>query len=105
MTLPTLKSRVQQLPQRVRMLTVQNVNPRPRGRTLQETRLRMQVARGSRCEKCGRLWMPEVDQVDHRIPREDGGSDDDENLQLLCCDCHAEKTKQEAAARAGRWMK
>lgn len=102
MTLPTLKPRLQQLPQRVRLLNVENVNPRPAGRAWQATRLRLQVHRGSRCEKCGRLWMPEIDQVDHRIPREQGGSDGDENLQLLCDDCHAEKTSAEAVERSKR---
>lgn len=101
-TLPTLKPRLQLLPQRARMLTVQNVNPRPSGRMLQRIRARIQNERGSRCEQCGLLWIPERDQVDHRIPREQGGSDDDHNLQLLCNDCHAEKTRREAQQRAGR---
>lgn len=102
MTLPTLKPRLQLLPQRVRLLNVENVNPRPRGRAWQATRERLQIQRGSRCAHCGRLWMPEIDQVDHRIPREQGGSDVDENLQLLCDDCHEAKTKREAAQRMGR---
>jgi 5-methylcytosine-specific restriction protein A len=33
--------------------------------------------------------------VDHIIPREAGGSDDDENLQGLCHACHSRKTAQE----------
>jgi 5-methylcytosine-specific restriction protein A len=97
--LPILKPRIQQLPQRARLLNVENVNPRPAGRAWQATRLRLQVHRGSRCEKCGRLWMPELDQVDHRIPREQGGSDEDVNLQLLCDDCHEAKTKAEGQQR------
>lgn len=101
MTLPTLKSTLQQLPQRVRTLTTETMSPRPRGRAWQATRMRLQVQRGSRCAKCGRLWMPEIDQVDHRVPREQGGSDADENLQLLCDDCHEAKTKAEAAGRGG----
>lgn len=100
MTLRTLKTQVQRMPETVRMLTVENVNPRPRGRRWMQTRERIQVEQGSRCQKCGRLWMPELDQVDHSIPREQGGTDADENLQLLCDDCHEAKTKTEAQSRA-----
>lgn len=42
--------------------------------------------------------------VDHRIPLEQGGSNEDDNLQLLCSGpdgCHARKTKSEAKQRAG----
>lgn len=101
MTLPMLKSRVQQLPQRVRMLTVQNVAPRPAGEGWQDTRARIQQRDGSRCRKCGLLWLPERDVVDHAIPRWAGGSDDDSNLWLLHAEpCHAEKSEAEAAMRA-----
>jgi 5-methylcytosine-specific restriction enzyme A len=102
MTLPILKPRVQQLPQRVRLLTTENVNPRPRGRRWMETRERIQVEQGSRCVDCGRLWMPELDQVDHDVPREQGGSDADANLRLRCIDCAKAKTAREAAQR---WRK
>jgi 5-methylcytosine-specific restriction endonuclease McrA len=40
--------------------------------------------------------------VDHTIPLHLGGSDDPANKQLLCDDCHAVKTAQEAKDRAGR---
>ena len=33
--------------------------------------------------------------VDHIIPREDGGTDDDDNLQGICLACHARKTAAE----------
>ena len=50
-------------------------------------------------------------EVDHRTPLEQGGSNEDSNLQLLCAwvdehgvkrGCHAEKTREEAQKRAGR---
>ncbi|WP_342352390.1 HNH endonuclease signature motif containing protein [Burkholderia aenigmatica] len=31
-------------------------------------------------------------EVDHIISLEDGGTNDDENMQLLCIDCHKKKT-------------
>lgn len=32
-------------------------------------------------------------QIDHKIEKRDGGSDDESNLQALCPSCHAVKTK------------
>lgn len=43
----------------------------------------------SRCSRVGT-------QVDHIIPRAEGGSDDLHNLQLLCDDCHKQKTQEDA---------
>lgn len=101
MTLPTLKHGVQQLPQRVRMLNTENVNPRPRGDAWMATRARIQQRDGSRCGKCGLLWLPERDVVDHAFPRWAGGSDEDSNLWLLHAEpCHAEKSADEERMRA-----
>lgn len=101
MTLPTLKHGVPLLASRVRSLTVQNVAPRPVGEGWQKTRARIQQRDGSRCRKCGLVWLPERDVVDHRIPRWAGGRDDDSNLWLLHAEpCHAEKSAEEAAMQA-----
>jgi 5-methylcytosine-specific restriction endonuclease McrA len=101
MSLPTLKPRLQQMTHRVRMLTTENISPRPVGEGWQKTRARIQQRDGSRCQKCGLLWLPERDVVDHRVPRWAGGSDDDSNLWLLHAEpCHAEKSEEEAAMRA-----
>lgn len=52
------------------------------------------------CEECqreGRI-APATD-VDHRVPRRRGGTDDESNLQALCHVHHSEKTARED----GRW--
>jgi 5-methylcytosine-specific restriction protein A len=41
-------------------------------------------------EKCGRVV--QVGQCDHIKSLDDGGSNDDSNLQLLCEECHKQKT-------------
>lgn len=39
--------------------------------------------------------------VDHKVPRDRGGSEDDANLQVICRECHAAKTAREASE--ARW--
>jgi 5-methylcytosine-specific restriction endonuclease McrA len=41
-------------------------------------------------------------EVDHIRPKEEGGTDDDENLQAICGPCHTAKTGREAARGRGR---
>lgn len=56
---------------------------------------------GYRCANCGAVWVSTRDEIDHIVPRERGGSNDESNLQPLCNHpCHAEKTAREAAERA-----
>jgi len=56
------------------------------------------------CQPClgkGRV-MPAV-AVDHIVPKAEGGTDADENLQAICKPCHKLKTENESKrARAGR---
>jgi 5-methylcytosine-specific restriction endonuclease McrA len=56
-------------------------------------RVRAQVLAPQRCAQCGRTPLDHhvVLVVDHKIPREWGGSDDLENLQPLCEDCNSGK--------------
>lgn len=43
-----------------------------------------------------------ANQVDHIVPKCEGGSDDDDNLQSICTECHKAKTAEEALrARRG----
>jgi 5-methylcytosine-specific restriction protein A len=61
------------------------------------------LRREPRCRICldaGRLSV--ATEVDHVVPLEEEGSDEDQNLQGLCHDCHAEKTAAEQRARALR---
>lgn len=104
-------ARLQMLKPRVQTTTARRVptleakagtTPRPRGRAWMETRQRVALAHGYRCVDCGRVWQPDRDQIDHDVPLEQGGSNDDSNLKTRCDDCHKAKTAREAAARAGR---
>ena len=48
------------------------------------------------CQVCAKLGKVTIGkQVDHIKPRSKGGTDDDENLQTICNDCHKIKTLQD----------
>ncbi|WP_233343645.1 HNH endonuclease [Burkholderia cepacia] len=100
--LATLKARVGTLKEaRVPTLeTKAGATPRIRGRRWVETRKRIAVDQQFVCRGCGCVWLPWRDEVDHEVPLEQGGSNDDSNLQLLCDDCHKAKTVNEARARS-----
>ena len=49
------------------------------------------------CIKCG-LWRNYL-QRDHIIPKFEGGSDAPTNIQLLCANCHEDKTQEERRRR------
>ena len=52
------------------------------------------------CRQAGRLTVGNA--VDHKVPKAEGGTDDHDNLQTICDDCHAAKTSIESArARFG----
>jgi 5-methylcytosine-specific restriction protein A len=110
--LKTLKPRVQTLrPDRIRTLDIKaGATEMERGRAWMAKRQRVALAHGYRCAACGLVLMPGklADgrsrwQCDHVIPREQGGSNDESNLQPLCTTpCHEEKSAREAQARSGR---
>lgn len=65
---------------------------RLRGRKAQERRLRIWTADPT-CAACGKLteW-PNGFELDHIVALVNGGSDTDENLQVLCpTPCHQDK--------------
>lgn len=70
--------------------------PRIRGRALQTRNDRIKARDLYTCAHCGKITTQL--EVDHRIPLSQGGSEDDDNLQLLCgglSGCHAQKSKTE----------
>lgn len=60
------------------------------------TRQQVLVRDAWQCQICGRVCAEKREaQVDHIIPKVDGGSDDLSNLRCLCLSCHARKTLSE----------
>ena len=68
---------------------------RIKGRALQKRRLRMYLV-DPYCNHCKHMTAhPRGYQIDHIVPLYKGGLDIDENLQLLCIDCHDKKTLED----------
>lgn len=52
---------------------------------------------GGLCQVClKRGVVTAAKQVDHIVPKAEGGTDQDENLQAICVPCHRVKTLEEA---------
>lgn len=62
-------------------------------------------SQGWKCADCGKLLEAQLYHVDHKKPLSEGGSDSKRNLQALCVECHAKKTKKERLKKARRRIK
>lgn len=51
------------------------------------------------CRQAGRVTP--ATQVDHVVPKAEGGTDDEGNLQAICPACHRAKTGREAGRGRG----
>lgn len=110
--------KLQRIPNRLASITTTRLptlqtkagaTPRIRGDAWMATRRKVMQRDKYTCAGCGLIRMDH--EVDHVVPLEQGGSNDLENLQLLCAwfdasgvkqGCHAAKTKAEAKERAGK---
>lgn len=73
---------------------------RQRGRPWQRRRDR-QLRENPLCAKHYERGMyVQATQVDHIVALINGGADTDDNLQSLCHECHAEKTRRDLGQRA-----
>lgn len=88
-----------------------NAASRGYGRAWRKRRMRLVIERGSVCAHCGcdvvlsekeAIGSIRVAHLDHEVSRRDGGSDDDDNLQVLCNVCHSRKTAKEDSDFAKR---
>jgi 5-methylcytosine-specific restriction protein A len=61
-------------------------------------RAKLFAAADGKCANCNRKIPSGMDwDLDHRIPLADGGTNADDNLQVLCYLCHSAKTKDDVA--------
>ena len=60
----------------------------------------MLIKQQCKCNHCGNILRKGSIDVDHIKELADGGSNDIDNFQLLCCNCHSIKTRKRQSARA-----
>lgn len=92
-----------------RIATLQPIRPdtvpRVRGWKGVQDRNRIRVRDGGQCQQCKRERREHIglgSDVDHVVPLWEGGTDTDDNKELLCDEHHKAKSAREAARRAGR---
>lgn len=74
---------------------------RVRGRAAQRNRERILRRDSGLCQACLRRQRITIGhEVDHIIGLEQGGSDDDSNKELLCHECHTDKTARDNGKRS-----
>lgn len=67
------------------------------GRPWRRIRERIKKRASGLCESCSKVGIVSVGAIcDHRIPKAEGGTDRDNNLQWLCRKCSDKKTQQES---------
>ncbi len=68
-----------------------------------KTRARVLQRDGYLCQPCLKTGRPTpATEVDHITPKAQDGTDDYDNLQSICTDCHKVKTKAETSGRKDR---
>lgn len=72
---------------------------RLRGDAWMKVRRRVLVAGSFTCVDCG--YVSQSNEIDHQIPLEQGGANDESNLRIRCKACHSAKTSRENQARTG----
>jgi 5-methylcytosine-specific restriction enzyme A len=76
--------------------------PRIRGRRLQALRTAL-FQREPLCRPCSQAGRATVATIrDHIINVEEGGTEDESNIEPICADCHRAKTEREAARGQAR---
>jgi len=65
------------------------LRPAPRPSLAPEEKAEIKRRQGNRCNQCG---VEAPLEIDHVVPRSQGGGDEASNLQGICEDCHSDKT-------------
>jgi 5-methylcytosine-specific restriction endonuclease McrA len=102
MKLQTLKSGLRAAPSsRLQVLSARPLTvDRKRGSAGVKDRAKIKQRDCGLCQECKRCGCVTIgDVVDHIIPLWNGGSDEDDNKELLCNPCHDAKTAAEAGQR------
>ena len=86
-------------PPRMKRTTVTKETAHYRTADWKARRLRILRRDAFVCAACRRVVYGQAAHVDHVTPLEEGGTDEDANLQTLCHSCHGTKTRAEQRRR------
>ena len=95
-SLPTLKPRIATLPDRLKgsgsvEAKASTYGQGRGGRPWRRLRARILLRDQYTCQLCFRVFLEHHLDVDHIIPKADGGTDDPANLRTLCRPCHVKR--------------
>ena len=80
----------------------ESASSRGYGYRWQQTRERVMVRDCGLCQPCQRHHIATLgSDCDHVVPKDQGGTDDERNLQCICGGCHTAKTQAERMG--ARW--
>ena len=71
--------------------TFVTIQQQGRRKLSKDTRQEVATRQEDKCNKC-QTNLTKYYQIDHKTGLQFGGSDEFDNLQALCCECHAEKS-------------
>ena len=75
---------------------LRNLLRHPRGQLYRDQREALWTTQGEKCAICAEGVSIDACDADHDVPLEEGGSNEDGNWQILCRNCHQEKSNSEA---------
>ena len=75
------------------------IKRKPKRKFNQALRIDIAYRQGYACNVCNLFPIPPTFELDHIVRLADGGEDSEENLQALCVECHARKTRSEKTGR------
>jgi 5-methylcytosine-specific restriction protein A len=85
-------------------MTVEFIPPTPRRKMTRQRAAKIFLREQGRCYVCQKRLRVGVDkyQIEHPDPLCLGGSDNDDDLRVICDDCHKPKTAADAKTKAKR---
>ena len=91
-TISELEKRCERLEARLEeRKTVITIRHQGRRKLSQKTREEVATRQENKCNQC-QVTLTKYYQIDHKTALQYGGTDEFDNLQALCCECHAEKS-------------
>ena len=96
--LAQLSEKVEELNARCKTIDGKRISQKSTRKPTKQIRIDVYNKQNKQCNMC-KVELNDVWQLDHCVALQFGGEDNIENLQALCCQCHATKSIQENKKR------